>query len=136
MKILVKQLGGPPPGYRWQVLSEDSVHAEAGKILSRPEHFAHVKEQVEELAREFEPSSPEGTLDIKSIESYYELRDRSGILGGLNIRLFFGIHHDSQSIVLLGLIQKQNNGNTPLGDKVRMRRRWRDCLKELESDNS
>ena len=42
----------------------------------------------------------------------------------------------NQSIVLLGLIQKQNNGNTPLGDKVRMRRRWRDCLKELESDNS
>lgn len=43
----------------------------------------------------------------------------------MNIRVFFGVDSASRALIVLGVIKKQNNGPTPLGDKVRMRRRWR-----------
>ncbi|HEY1785292.1 MAG TPA: hypothetical protein VGG30_07065 [Pirellulales bacterium] len=41
------------------------------------------------------------------------------------MRIFYGVDKQRRQIVVLGLIKKKNNGPTLLGDKVRMRRRWR-----------
>lgn len=49
-------------------------------------------------------------------------------MGRINVRVFFGIDHTARTLVVLGVIKKQNDGPTPIGDKVRMRRRWRKYL--------
>ncbi|MEO8498236.1 MAG: hypothetical protein ABI614_24485, partial [Planctomycetota bacterium] len=75
-------------------------------------------------ARDPQPSHC-NLVSVDKIEDFYELRDKGGVLNSVNARIFFGIDSDSRALVVLGGIKKQNNGQTPLGDKVRMRRRWR-----------
>ena len=71
------------------------------------------------------------TIDIRPVEDFYELRDKGGILGRLNVRVFYLVHKTPHLIVILGVIKKENNGPTPTVDKVRMRRRQRHYLESL-----
>lgn len=65
------------------------------------------------------------TASVRAIEDFHELRDKGGILGGMNVRVFFYLDKDHDAIVILGAIKKQNDGPTPVGDKKRMARRKR-----------
>lgn len=126
VKVGVKRGQGPPPGYRWTVLVLDSAFREAMAFLSEGQ-YEHLAMQVKELAREADPTHSV-TNDVRSIESFYEIRDKGGILGNLNVRVFFGLDKAESSIIVLGVIKKQNDGPTPAGDKIRMRRRMRKHL--------
>ena len=123
VKVGVLAGGGPPPGYQWNVYVLELAFDEAIKAFS-PGQYQHLVLQVQELARELQPSHSR-TVDVDAIEDFYELKERGGVLGAVNARVFFGIDSVGRAIVVLGAINKQNNGPTPLGDKVRMRRRWR-----------
>jgi len=123
VNVGVKRGGGPPPGYRWNVGMIDFVHDEVMGFLS-PAQYQHIAMQVKELAREVDPTHS-STASVDSIEEFYELRDKGGILGKKNVRIFFGIDKKSSAIIILGGIKKENDGPTPAGDKVTMRRRWR-----------
>ncbi|MFW6125410.1 MAG: hypothetical protein ACOC46_04610, partial [Pirellulales bacterium] len=59
---------------------------------------------------------------------FYELQDEGGILGKLNVRVFFGIDDHRRSIVVLGAIKKESDGATPRGTVVTMNRRWRNYV--------
>lgn len=124
LKVAVREGGGPPPGYQWTVVILDVAYREARRTLTNEAQYEHMALQVKELAREDEPARSR-VVSIDKVEDFYELRDKGGVLGGINVRLFFGLDDSERSIVVLGLIKKQNDGPTPLGDKVRMRRRWR-----------
>ena len=122
---LGRKLGKGSPAFLWNIGILDIVFEEACEFLSESQ-YRHLRLQVQELARSPEPSSSE-TVDVRAIESFYELRDKGGILGNINVRLFFGIVKDgSRTIVVLGVINKKNDGKTPQGTKILMRRRWRD----------
>lgn len=123
LKLGVKEGGGAPPGYEWNVLILDRAYEESISFLDACQ-YRHMAMQVKELATQPDPTRSE-TVDVKGIETFYEIRDKGGPLGNLNVRVFFGIDKASRSIVVLGAIKKQNNGPTPRGDRVRMRRRWR-----------
>jgi len=123
VKVGVLQGGGPPPGYQWHVWVPDLAYDEARKILTESQ-YDHMAMQVKELAREVDPTHA-STADVDAVEEFYELRDSGGPLGGLNVRVFFHLDRDERCIFILGVIKKQNNGPTPLPDKVRMRRRKR-----------
>ncbi len=86
--------------------------------------YQHLAIQFRELAGEADPTHSK-LVSIDKIEDFYELRDKGGILGHINVRVFFGIDDASRAIVVLGAIKKEKQGATPVGDKVRMRRRWR-----------
>ena len=90
------------------------------------EQYHHIALQVQELALEDDPthSVVVSVRDMRP-EGFYELRDKGGILGKLNVRVFFGVDKASRAIVVLGSIKKQNDGPTPRGDVIRIRRRWR-----------
>lgn len=124
LKTGVRLGGGPPPGYQWGVVVLDLAHRESSRLLTAPQQ-SHMRQQVRELARHIDPTHSE-TISIDKVEEFYEMRDRGGVLGGKNVRLFYGIDDFQRSVCVLGVIIKQNNGPTPLGDKVRMRCRWRD----------
>ena len=123
LKVGVKEGGGVPPGYEWNVLIFDRAYNEAISFLDASQ-YRHMAMQVKELAMESEPTKST-TVDVRKIEEFYEIRDKGGPLGGLNVRVFFGVDGKKRSLVVLGAIKKQNDGPTPIGDKVRMRRRWR-----------
>ena len=92
-----------------------------------PAQYEHVAGLVRELATNEDPTHPIG-LSVSPIEDFHELRDRAGVLGGLNVRVFFHVDKAIAAMIVLGSIPKQNNGKTPAGDRIRMRRRKRKYL--------
>lgn len=130
LKVGVWARNGGVPDFKRMVIVHDLSHREAMGFLSEAQR-RHLALQVQELATEDDPTHSD-TVDVRKIEDFYEIRDRGGVLGGLSVRVFFGVddrNKDNKRIVVLGTIKKQNNGPTPTGDKLRMRRRWRKYLK-------
>lgn len=123
MRVVLHEGGGPPPGSSWSVVVLDRARSEAAEFLSVPQ-YQHLAEQFRELARQGDPTHS-ATVSVRKIEDYWEVRDKGGILGNLNVRVFFGVDEVRRRIVVLGMIAKQYDGPTPLGDVRRMRRRWR-----------
>lgn len=125
-KIGVRRGGGKPPGYQWWALILDGVYEEALQLVGGA-GCRHLALQVKELACQDDPTHSH-VVDVRKMEGreFHELRDKGGPLGNVNVRLFFGVSDISRSIVVLGVIKKQNNGKTPLGDILRMARRWRE----------
>jgi hypothetical protein len=62
---------------------------------------------------------------VDAIEDFHEFRDKGGILGGMNVRVFFYLDKPKKALVILGAIKKQNDGPTPKPDKIRIARRLR-----------
>jgi len=123
IKVGVNQHGGPPPGFLWNAWILGCSQDEAAKFLNEAQ-YQHLALQVQALAEEVSPSHSQ-TCSIDAIEDFFELRDWGGILHPFNVRVFFGIDKDRKAVVVLGVLAKQNNGTTPVGDRLRMRRRWK-----------
>jgi phage-related protein len=129
VKIGVKERGGPPPGYLWNVALLGQAYDEAMSFLNE-DQYSHLACQVRELAAQEEPTRCE-TVDVRPIEDFHEIRDKGGILGKINARIFFFNHKETRTIVILGAIKKENDGPTPIGDLRTMRRRKRIYLESL-----
>lgn len=114
---------GIPPGYKWNVGILDFAYREVMGFLTEAQ-YQHIAMQVKELARAESPSHC-ATVSVDAIEDFYELREKGGILGRINVRVFFGLCKTTHSVIILGGIKKESNGPTPQGDKITMRRRWR-----------
>ena len=123
IKVAVREGGGPPPGYEWSIGVLEVGYSEAIELLSRPQ-YRHLADQFKELARHPDPTHSE-TLDLRPVEDFFELRDKGGILGKLNMRVFYTVDRTRRVIVVLGVIKKENEGATSVGDKIRIRRRMR-----------
>jgi hypothetical protein len=101
----------------------DVAFEESMSFLTRPQ-YVHFAQQFKELAQSSDPTHSD-TISLDKIEDFYEMRDKGGVLGPLNVRIFFDVDAGKRAIVAVGAIKKQNNGPTPQGDKIRMRRRCR-----------
>jgi hypothetical protein len=125
IKIGVREGEGRPPGYQWSVWILDLAFDEVMDFLKR-EQYQHMALQVQELAQQDDPTHS-SVVSVRGMsgEDFYELRDKGGVLGGMNVRVFYGVDKELRAIVVLGGIKKQNDGPTPQGDVIRMRRRWR-----------
>lgn len=121
IKVGVHQGDGPPPGYFCSVLILDFAFEEAMGLLNE-DQYQHIAMQVKELATQQDPTHSQ-TVDVRPIEDFYEIRDKGGILGKLNVRVFFDWDKERRALVILGIIHKQNDGSTPPGDRLRMRHR-------------
>jgi hypothetical protein len=118
--------GDGEPEFKWNVIVLDLAFHDAMQFLDESQ-YAHVAEQVQELARETDPTHPI-TQTVSRIEDFFELKDKGGPLGNINVRVFFILDKPRAAIVILGAVFKQNNGHTPFGDKKRMNRRMRKYL--------
>jgi hypothetical protein len=127
VKIGVHQ-GDGDPEFLWTVLVLDLAYQDAMSFLDDAQYH-HVAEQVQELARERDPTHPV-TQVVDAVEDFFELKDKGGPLGNICVRVFFFLDKTNgrHAIVVLGAIFKQNNGKTPRGDRKRMSRRRRKYL--------
>jgi len=94
------------------------------------DQYQHAACLVKELAEEHDPARS-ATQRIQPIDDYFELKDKGGILGKINLRIFFYIDWSRSILLILGAINKSNEGQTPRAIKIRMNRRLR---KYLNSD--
>jgi hypothetical protein len=133
IKVGVKEGGGEPPGYKWNVEILDQAFEEAMGFLNE-DQYSHMANQMRELASQDDPTHSD-TIDVRSVEEFHEIRDKGGLLRNLNVRVFYMIHKAARAIVVLGAIKKENNGPTPTGDRIRMRRRRRLYLESRQSDS-
>jgi hypothetical protein len=129
VKIGERQGGGPPPGYRWNVDIFDSAVDEARAFLNE-DQYDYLARQVKQIARQDDPTHSE-TVDVRPISEFFEIRSKGGILGKINARVFFFVHRPTRTIVVLGAINKKNDGHTPIGDRHRMERRLRLYTQEI-----
>jgi hypothetical protein len=128
IKVGIKAGSGPPPGYLWNIDILDCGFEEAMEFLDA-DQYAHLAEQFRELAGQDDPTHSE-TIDVRPIEDFYEVRDKGGVLEKINARVFFFVRKPTRKIIVLGAINKKNDGATPVGDRRRMKRRMKKHLDE------
>ncbi len=122
VKTGLKLGGGPPPGFASNVEIFDVAFEEAMGILDESQ-YAHVADQVRALASEPDPTRAQ-TVRVEAVEDFYELKEKGGPLGKINLRVFFGVvNRKGRTIVILGVIKKENEDQTPPAVKRLMTRR-------------
>ena len=122
LKVGVRTGEGPPPGYLWTVVIVDHAHEEMVKEFTELE-CEHLRDQVRTLAAE-KNLRVSVILDVDAIEDFFELRDKGGVLGKKNVRVYFDVWDDQRLILILGVVKKESEGaSNPI--KIRMRRRLR-----------
>lgn len=127
IKIGVHLGAGPPPGYLWSVHILDVARGEAREFLNE-DQYQHASQLVRELAREADPSHSV-TQKVDPIEEYFELSDKGGILARINLRVFFHLDPGRSVLLVLGAVNKKNDGPTRMADRIRMRNRLRRYLR-------
>lgn len=115
----------------WKLGYLEAAQREGREFLT-PEQYAHVVQQFESLATEDDPRFSK-TQDVRSIEDFFELRDKGGILGKLNVRVYFAIFGDRRLILALACYKKEREGQTPTHIRVRVRNRLRYARRLLQS---
>ena len=115
----------PPDGATalWELAYLDAANSDARKILDE-DQYAHVIGLFDLLAAEENPRLPR-TVDVRSIDAFYELRDKGGILGRLNIRVYFAVFDRQRLILVLGCMKKEQEKKTPPYVITTMRNRLR-----------
>jgi len=123
LKVGVQVGGGPGTGFLWHVNYLTVARKEAMAFLSE-EQYQHVVDQFCGLASESDPTRPV-TVEVQAIESFYEMKDKGGILGQINLRVFFVVDKATRTILVLGSIIKSAEGQTPSWIKRRIQLRIR-----------
>jgi carbon storage regulator CsrA len=92
--------------------------------------YLHVADIVRRLA---DWNNPEEIKDlrIEPIQGLWELKEKGGILGRINVRVVFAYLKDRDEIVVLGAFKKENEGQTPKHIIIRMHNRLRVYLEEV-----
>jgi hypothetical protein len=123
LKVGVKLGTGVPPGYLWTVGYLSVASGEASKFLNAEQH-AHAIDLVRSLASEEHPTHPK-TVDVDAVEDFYELKDKGGILGKINLRIYFIIEPSTRQIIILSAFNKKIEDQMPGWLKIRVKNRLR-----------
>jgi len=110
-----------PP--KWK-LAYFEISAQEARSFLTEEQYEHAVEQFEELALEEDPTHPK-TADVRSIEGFHELRDKGGVLGKINLRVYFSVCKPARMIVVLGAYKKESEAQTPNWIVRRIKQRQR-----------
>ncbi|MCX5689769.1 MAG: hypothetical protein NTV94_08305 [Planctomycetota bacterium] len=126
LKVGLRAGAGPLPGYAWTVAYLSIARDEAMDFLN-DEQYAHAVDLVRALASEADPSHA-SVVTVEAIENFLELKDKGGVLGKINLRIYFIIDRGKKAIVILAAIKKEADGQTPTWVKIRVRNRLRKFL--------
>lgn len=126
MELVEREVGKQAP---WR-LGYLEVAAEEGRKLLNDEQYDHAVDQFEALATEVDPTRSL-TADVQAIDRFYELRDKGGILGKINLRVYFTVETARKIIVVLGVYKKEDEKQAPKWLIVKMRNRLRIVREQL-----
>ena len=118
--------GGPP---KWMLGYLEEAEREARKFLT-DDQYAHVVQLFDELAYEPDPAQSK-TQRVEKIDDFYELKDKGGVLGKINVRVYFALFDERRLIFILCAYKKEDEGQTPPHIKIRVRNRLRIVRRQL-----
>jgi len=107
----------------WGLGYLDVAEKDARRYLN-DDQYAHVVELFDQLACEQNPRLSD-TQDIRPIDQFFELRDKGGILGKINLRVYFAVFDEEKLLVALGCRKKEEEHQVPAFVVVKMRNRFR-----------
>jgi hypothetical protein len=101
------------------------------RILT-PQQYWHMADQLCEICRERDPRRCP-VVEIARIEDFWELKDKGGPLGKINLRVFFFVDTAKQrhDVVVLGVHKKEDEDQLRRSVVVRIARRKRLYLQRL-----
>lgn len=113
----------------WRLGYLDVAAKDAKKFLTE-DQYAHAVQLFDVLAADVNPRTSQA-LEIESIEDLFELKDKGGILGKINLRVYFAVIDERHLILALGAYKKEDDGKTPSHIRVRIRNRLRVAMQLL-----
>lgn len=114
---------GPLPGYEWNVLYLSASRDDAMRFLDEVQ-YAHVSDLFKALASEEDVRRPT-TVRVEQVEDFFELKDKGGILGKVNLRVYFIVDDRVRSVLVIAAINKDNEDQMPERAKIKVRSRIR-----------
>lgn len=99
-----------------------TVAEKEGRRILNDDQYAHVVSLFDDLATE---ENPRVSLsqDVDQVEDFYELRDKGGILGNINVRVYFSVDDQYKTIVVLACDKKEQEGQIAVHMKKRVKNR-------------
>ena len=116
----------------WRLRYLDAAVKEGRKILDDIQ-YAYAVEAFDEIAFARNPKSPE-THDVRPIFEFFELRDKGGHLGNINLRCYFSVQEEERQIVVLSVYKKEDEGQAPNRIVRRARNRLRHVKRLIEKE--
>lgn len=114
----------------WKLAYLDAAASDARRFLTE-DQYAHVVQQFDDLAASRDPRRSE-TQDVRPIDDWYELREKGGLLGKINVRVYFAVLDARNLLVILACYKKEDEGQTAKHIMIKVRNRLRQAKKILE----
>jgi hypothetical protein len=124
----------PATAVKWQqVFVPRIVRLEAREFLSMGQ-YVHVQDFVRQLVG-FGTQEYDRTICVKQLGDFWELKEKGGLLGRINVRIYFAYVKHHNRIVLLCAYKKEDDGAAPPHIIIRLRNRLRMYLNgDLDED--
>lgn len=117
---------------RYKVVVLACAKREGRKILNAGQ-YEHVSDIVKRLV-DFDDAQEMSDMRIGPIGDFFELKEKGGLLGNINLRLFFGRLNREREIVVVKAYKKEEESQTPrhvvLNVESRLRAYCRGDLRE------
>ena len=98
-------------GDGWDIYVLKAAKNEGHKILNDTQ-YEHIVGVLKRLTA-WENKQEIADLKIERIESFYELKDKGGVLGRLNLRVYFAALPENKDIIVLKTYKKEEDGACP-----------------------
>lgn len=105
-----------------------NIAAKEGGDELTPGQYLHVKDLVKQLVG-FGRQEYESQLRIEKFGDFWELKEKGGVLGKKNIRVYFKDNIAENEIVVLSTYKKEDDGQAPDHIRIRLKNRWNRYLK-------
>ena len=120
-----RSAGGSENGPRapWQTVVVLPIVAKEGWDELTPGQYQHVKDLLKQLVG-FGRREYESNLTIAPFGEFWELKEKGGVLGRKNIRVYFRFDSEANEVVVLHTYKKEDDGQAPPHIMIRLKNRW------------
>ena len=115
----------------WHITYLASAKDDAKRIFTDDVAYSHAVSMVEQLAYEKDPTHSQ-TQDVKKIGEFYELKVKGGMIGKINLRIYFALVPADKLIHVLSVFKKENDGKAPKNIIKRIKRRYIETCRQLK----
>ena len=124
-KVVLSHNVPPPAAIAVDRIDSFKVAVKEAKDFLDGPRYEHAVDLVKRL-RDFGDSQQCADLDISPIRGFYELSDKGGVLGKINLRIYFSFFATWRTIVVLGAWKKEAERKTPgyIIDRMENRMDW------------
>ena len=96
---------------KWTVVVLGVAKKEGRKILSKTQ-YDHIVDVLKRLV-DFGDKEKLADVRIERIRSFFELKEKGGVLGRINLRVYFGTAPNDRELIVAMTYKKEDDGRPP-----------------------